>query len=76
MSDSRMGGAFGGKERVHIQMIAAFAAKKFNRDARLILPRKADFQVTGHRHETLTDYEVRRGKLLKFIKKRTTEGQI
>ena len=54
----RVGGGFGGKERPHIALMAAVAAKKVGRPVRLVLNRAEDMAMTGHRHEVDFDYEV------------------
>ncbi len=54
----RLGGAFGGKERMHHILIAAAAARKFGQPCRLILSRSEDMAVSGARHEAVTDYKV------------------
>src|SRR5262249_11413620 len=65
---SRMGGAFGGKE---VQAnawaaLAALAAKKLRRPARVRLTRQQDVRLTGKRHPFLARFRVgftRGGKL-------------
>ena len=52
----RTGGAFGGKEKCHVAIMAAVAANKLGQPCRLILPRKVDIEVTGHRHEIKATY--------------------
>ena len=64
----RMGGGFGGKESQasHIAALAALAAKKTNKSARLILNKDDDMQITGKRHPFQNDYQVyfdRNGKI-------------
>ncbi len=54
----RLGGAFGGKSRLHNVLIAAIAAWKFRRPARLTFTRRDDIVLTGHRHELKVDYDV------------------
>ncbi len=54
----RLGGAFGGKERMHTTLICALAARKFARPCRLVLNRLEDMDITGARHEAVTDYEI------------------
>lgn len=54
----RTGGAFGGKERMQVALIAAVAARKFQRPARLILIRREDMAITGHKHELQAEYEA------------------
>ena len=52
----RAGGAFGGKERCAVAIMAAVAANKLGRPCRLILEREVDVAITGHRHETKASY--------------------
>jgi xanthine dehydrogenase large subunit len=56
----RMGGAFGGKETQGnlFAAIAAVAAKKFKRAAKLRPDRDDDMIATGKRHDFVADYEV------------------
>ena len=54
----RIGGGFGGKERMHNALIAALAARKVRKPIRLIFSRQEDMAVTGHKHETKVDYNV------------------
>jgi xanthine dehydrogenase large subunit len=56
----RIGGGFGGKESqaTIIAAIAALAAWKTRRPAKLRLPRDADMAVTGKRHDFLARYDV------------------
>ncbi len=56
----RMGGGFGGKETTpaHIAAIAAIAARKTGRPAKLRLDRDDDMVMTGKRHDFLVDYDV------------------
>lgn len=56
----RMGGGFGGKETTpaHIAAIAALAARKTGRPAKLRLDRDDDMVMTGKRHDFLVDYDV------------------
>ena len=68
----RAGGAFGGKERFFVALMAAVAAQRLERPARLVLSREVDNNTTGHRHETKAQYEVvhdDQGKILssKFV---------
>ena len=63
----RAGGAFGGKERFFVALMAAVAAQRLQRPARLVLTREVDNNTTGHRHETKAEYEVvhdDKGKIL------------
>ena len=63
----RAGGAFGGKERFFVALMAGLAAHVLQRPARLVLTREADNDTTGHRHETKAGYEVEhdsRGKIM------------
>ena len=63
----RAGGAFGGKERFFVALMAGLAAQVLQRPARLVLTREADNDTTGHRHETKAGYEVEhdeQGKIL------------
>ncbi len=57
---NRMGGAFGGKESQasHIAALAALAAHKTGRPARLVLEREEDMEITGKRHGFLCRYKV------------------
>lgn len=56
----RMGGGFGGKETspAHIAAIAALAADKTGRPAKLRLDRDDDMVMTGKRHDFLVDFDV------------------
>ena len=56
----RMGGAFGGKESqpALIAAIAALAAAKTGRPAKLRLDRDGDMILTGKRHDVRIDYDV------------------
>jgi len=56
----RMGGAFGGKETQAAQWaaIAALAAVKTGRPAKMRLDRDDDMIMTGKRHDFLIDYDV------------------
>ena len=56
----RMGGAFGGKEsQANLPaIIAAIAAQKTNRSAKLIYDRDEDMKVTGKRHDFKISYQV------------------
>jgi len=56
----RMGGGFGGKESQPslIAAIAALAAAKTGRPAKLRLDRDDDMELTGKRHDFRIDYEV------------------
>ncbi len=56
----RMGGAFGGKETQANQgaAIAAIAAKKWKRAAKMRMDRDEDMTATGKRHDFAIDYEV------------------
>ena len=56
----RMGGAFGGKESQAAgpACIAALAATRLNRPAKLRLPRADDMRSTGKRHDFSTRYEL------------------
>ena len=60
VKNRRVGGAFGGKESQSNQfaIIAALAAKKTGKAAKLRLSRKDDMQITGKRHDFLVDYDV------------------
>lgn len=63
----RAGGAFGGKERFFVALMAGLAAQVLQRPARLVLTREVDNDTTGHRHETKAGYEVEhdgKGKIL------------
>ncbi|MCF1743625.1 xanthine dehydrogenase molybdopterin binding subunit [Paradevosia shaoguanensis] len=56
----RMGGGFGGKE-THgnlFAVVAALAAKKFNRAVKLRPDRDDDMVITGKRHDFMVDYEI------------------
>ena len=64
----RMGGGFGGKERMEVALMAGVAAFKTGRPCRLVLTRDTDVAITGHRHETRAAYEVEHdgeGKMLR-----------
>jgi xanthine dehydrogenase/oxidase len=52
----RTGGAFGGKEKSIVAIMTAVAANKLGQPCRLILPRKVDIEITGHRHEIKSSY--------------------
>jgi xanthine dehydrogenase large subunit len=56
----RMGGGFGGKESQGNgpAMIAAIAAKRLNRPAKIRYDRDDDFVITGKRHDFVIDYDV------------------
>jgi xanthine dehydrogenase large subunit len=56
----RMGGAFGGKETqgAHPALLAALAAFKTRRPARMVLSCDQDMQVTGKRHPYQSHYRV------------------
>jgi xanthine dehydrogenase large subunit len=56
----RMGGGFGGKETQGnlFAVVAAVAAKKYNRAVKLRPDRDDDFSVTGKRHDFVVDYDV------------------
>ena len=56
----RMGGGFGGKETQGnlFAVVAAVAAKKFNRAVKLRPDRDDDFSITGKRHDFVVDYDV------------------
>lgn len=56
----RMGGGFGGKETspAHFAAIAALAADKTGRPAKLRLDRDDDMVMTGKRHDFLVDFDV------------------
>lgn len=65
----RMGGGFGGKESqaAHFAAMAALAAHKLKRPARLILTKDDDMKTTGKRHPFKINYEVafnQEGKIL------------
>merc|ERR1712106_1091486 len=55
----RAGGAFGGKERCFVALMAAVAAHAMRKPCRLILTREVDVDTTGHRHETRTSYKIK-----------------
>ena len=54
----RVGGAFGGKERSLVSIIAAIAAKKMNRPVRFNWSRKVDMTVSGRRHNIIINYDA------------------
>ncbi|MDB5540282.1 MAG: aldehyde oxidase [Devosia sp.] len=56
----RMGGGFGGKETQGnlFAVVAAVAAKKFNKAVKIRPDRDDDFQITGKRHDFAVDYDV------------------
>ncbi len=54
----RLGGGFGGKERDQSALVAAVAAKKFGKPARLVFSRSDDLATTGTRHNVDIDYEA------------------
>ncbi len=56
----RMGGGFGGKESqgAPIAALAALAALKLNRPARLCLTKDDDMKMTGKRHPFKSHYEI------------------
>lgn len=65
----RMGGAFGGKETQAnlFAVIAALAAAKTGRPAKVRLDRDDDMRITGKRHEFEIDYDIgfdERGRIL------------
>ena len=57
---TRMGGGFGGKESqaAHPALLAALAALKTGRPARIVYARDLDMRVTGKRHPYLCRYQV------------------
>ena len=59
VKNKRAGGAFGGKERMHVALIAAVAARKYQRPVRLGLSRKEDMEISGQRSESMIDYKVK-----------------
>ena len=59
VKNKRAGGAFGGKERMHVALIAAVAARKYQRPVRLALSRKEDMEISGQRSESVVDYKVK-----------------
>lgn len=72
----RMGGGFGGKETQATQFasIAALAAHKTGRPAKVRLDRDDDMRITGKRHAFIIDYDIgfdERGRILgvKFVQK-------
>ncbi|MEY2934464.1 MAG: hypothetical protein RL033_5213 [Pseudomonadota bacterium] len=75
----RMGGAFGGKE---VQAnawaaVAALAARKLHRPARVRLTRQQDVRMTGKRHPFLARYQVgfsRGGKLQALLLELYSDG--
>jgi xanthine dehydrogenase molybdopterin-binding subunit B len=56
----RLGGGFGGKETrsAFLHCATAVAAYHLRRPVKLVLPRQADMQVTGHRHAFLGRYKA------------------
>ncbi len=56
----RMGGGFGGKETQGnlFAVVAALAAKKFNRAVKIRPDRDDDFTITGKRHDFVVSYDV------------------
>ena len=56
----RMGGGFGGKETQGnlFAVVAALAAKKWNRACKIRPDRDDDMQATGKRHDFVVDYDV------------------
>jgi xanthine dehydrogenase molybdopterin-binding subunit B len=54
----RIGGSFGGKERMLNACLASVAANKVGRPVRLIFSRNEDTEVSGHRHESIVEYNV------------------
>jgi len=56
----RMGGGFGGKETQGnlFAVVAALAAKKWNRACKIRPDRDDDMSATGKRHDFVVDYEV------------------
>jgi xanthine dehydrogenase large subunit len=56
----RMGGGFGGKETQGnlFAVVAAVAARKFNKAVKIRPDRDDDFQITGKRHDFVVDYDV------------------
>jgi len=56
----RMGGGFGGKETQGnlFAVVAALAAKKFNRPVKIRPDRDDDMTITGKRHDFRVDYEI------------------
>jgi xanthine dehydrogenase large subunit len=56
----RMGGGFGGKETQGnlFAVVAALAAKRFNRAVKIRPDRDDDFAITGKRHDFVVSYDV------------------
>ena len=56
----RMGGAFGGKETqaAHFAAVAALAAHRTGRAAKVVLDRDDDMMITGKRHDFRVDYRA------------------
>ena len=56
----RMGGGFGGKETQGnlFAVVAALAARKFNRAVKIRPDRDDDFTITGKRHDFVVSYDV------------------
>lgn len=54
----RIGGAFGGKERIPAALLSALAAHKYRRPARLVLTREEDMTITGRRHNIEVGYDA------------------
>ena len=59
VKNKRAGGGFGGKERMHVALIAGVAAIKYQRPIRLALSRAEDMQITGQRAESMVKYKVK-----------------
>jgi xanthine dehydrogenase large subunit len=75
----RMGGAFGGKESqaAPFAAMAALAAHKLKKPARIVLNKDDDMKVTGKRHPFLNFYEVgfdEQGRILALKVKLYADG--
>ncbi len=54
----RVGGGFGGKERMPCAILAAVAARKYGKPCRMVLSRSDDVSTTGHRHNMEIEYQA------------------
>ena len=59
VKNKRIGGGFGGKERMHIAIIASLAAKKYQMPVSLSLSRLEDLETSGQKHEAALEYQIK-----------------
>ena len=59
VKNKRLGGGFGGKERMHGALIGSLAAMKFQRPVSLVLTRAEDMEISGQKHEAVLRYQVK-----------------